>query len=479
MREKLSKALEYISDRHIAEAAQPLRRRHRPYWLGAVAAVLVLVLLFNIGSIPMVIPAKAVSLASGTQWPVRPDRDDYEIWEDYRADLDVYEALGARRDDTTVEALDALQTFFQDSTQRYMVGAGSENRVWSPVNAFMALAMLSEVTDGNSRQQILDALNADDVQTLRDRVWALWENTYFDNGHEVSILANSLWLDESLNYDQQVMDDLANYHYASVYQTDLSSRQAGTSLQAWLNNNTGGLLKRSTGTAAFPEQAVLTLASTVYLQAKWSDEFSPLANTSGSFHAPDGDLDVTYMNKKEMKGTYYWGESFGAVYLWLKNGCKMWFFLPDDDKSVEDVLAEGEYLTLLAPSREEEISGVEGRQNAKYMKINLSVPKFDISSGCDLTSLFQSLGITDVFNEYADFSAITGDSTVTLTGVKQAARVIIDEQGVKAGTYIELPGAGASEPPEEIIDFILDRPFLFVIADTSGIPLFTGVVNHP
>ena len=69
---------------------------------------------------------------------------------------------------------------------------------------------------------------------------------------------------------------------------------------------------------------------------------------------------------------------------------------------------------------------------------------------------------------------------MTLTGVNQAARVIIDEQGVKAASYLEFPGAGAAMPPEEIIDFILDRPFVFVIADTqTGIPLFTGVVNEP
>lgn len=76
-------------------------------------------------------------------------------------------------------------------------------------------------------------------------------------------------------------------------------------------------------------------------------------------------------------------------------------------------------------------------------------------------------------------TAITSDSPVYLTGVNQAARVIVDEQGVKAASYLEFPGAGAAMPPEEIIDFVLDRPFLFVIADVTGVPLFTGVVNEP
>ena len=46
-----------------------------------------------------------------------------------------------------------------------------------------------------------------------------------------------------------------------------------------------------------------------------------------------------------------------------------------------------------------------------------------------------------------------------------------------AATYIELPGCGSAMPPEEIIDFVLDRPFLFVITK-GNLPLFTGVVNN-
>ena len=52
-----------------------------------------------------------------------------------------------------------------------------------------------------------------------------------------------------------------------------------------------------------------------------------------------------------------------------------------------------------------------------------------------------------------------------------------DENGVKAAAYIEFPSAGAAQPPEEIIDFVLDRPFVFVISK-GNLPLFTGVVNN-
>ena len=91
------------------------------------------------------------------------------------------------------------------------------------------------------------------------------------------------------------------------------------------------------------------------------------------------------------------------------------------------------------------------------------------------------MGVTDLFTQgTADFSgSVSGDYPVWITAVNQATRVAIDEEGVTAASYIEIPGAGAAMPPEEIIDFILDRPFLFVITNRYDLPLFAGAVNQP
>ena len=113
------------------------------------------------------------------------------------------------------------------------------------------------------------------------------------------------------------------------------------------------------------------------------------------------------------------------------------------------------------------------------MKVNLSVPKFDVNSTINLKDGFEKMGVTDVFTEgTANFSEITADMPIFLTAANQSVRVQIDEEGVKAAAYIEFPGAGSPAPPEEIIDFILDRPFIFAIT-TANIPLFIGTVNNP
>lgn len=462
MKDKLKVALNEISEKKIAEAAGHRKKRGK-LLLRIAAAAAVIALFISLASLPMAIPAQAISLASDSRLGTRPDpgSDDFRAWANAREDVT----------ETAESAVSALTPFFQKSASAYMSGA-QDNRVWSPANGYIALAALAEITEGDSRQQILQLLGTRDLDTLRTQVSGIWESVYRDDGNEICVLANSLWLDDSLTYSQSAMDALARYHYASVYQADLQGSRASKALAAWLSNNTGGLLRNHTDGAHFQENAVFTLASTVYLQSKWGDEFSPKRNTQDVFHAPSGERSVTFMNKKEYQTTYYWGDSFGAVALSLKNGTRMWFFLPDPGKTVDDVLSDGQYLRCIAARDQEDFS--------KYMKVNLSVPKFDISSSANLTQMLQSLGVTGIFDAAtSNFTALIGDTPVFVAGVNQAARVIIDEQGVKAASYIEIPGVGAAMPPEEIIDFILDRPFLFVIASYEGVPLFTGVVNEP
>lgn len=460
--EKIANALNAVSDTHIADAAR-LRKKRRTYrWVGAIAAALVLVLLLQGINIPAIIRAEAISTAADPRIMKRPsyDSDSFDKWIDERNS----------RSAATQAALSQMDRFLKDGCAQFLTGS-EENTVYSPINVYMGLSMLAECTAGNSRQQILDLLGTQDTDALREQVSALWEIVYNKEQNQIVTLANSLWLDNGLTVNQATADDLAYHYYASVYRQDLVSGAASKAIGAWLNNNTGGMLKGAADAYQLPAETILALYSTIYFQGRWSTEFNPSNNTESTFHAPDGDITRTFMNARLREMSYCWGEDFGAVHLGLKNGSSMWFFLPDEDKTVDDVLSSGEYMDFI--QNDESV-----REKNKYMKVNLSIPKFDIATTSELKEGLMALGITDVFDLFAaDFSAIT-DMPAALSAANQSVRVMIDEEGVKAAAYFELPGAGAAEPPEEIIDFILDRPFLFVIT-SNRVPLFAGVVNQP
>lgn len=445
MKDKLNEALGEISDKHIEEAAKTKKKRSMPPWARAAAAVLALVVLLGFAGPSMNLQAAAVAQAK------YPD----------------YKYVGLDRDVALL-----LKDFYLQSMGTTLSGLKGENGAYSPLNLTLALSVLAELSTGEARQQILDALNAPDMDTLRTRANTLWRASYRDDGDQ-TLLANSLWLDNSIEYNQAVMDTLAENYYTSVYHGNLGSGQVNRLIAQWLDQQTGNMLKKDTSAIRLPEDAVLALYSTIYYQAKWDYEFSASKNKRAVFHGHDGDVTATYMNRTRMQGMYYWAEDFGAISIGLKDGSQMWLFLPDEDKTVEDVLASGDYLDILYGEEE----------NARYMYINLSIPKFDIRQNSDLRSDLERMGISGVFDQGSDaFSdSVYGHkygSAVWLTSANQATRVAIDEKGVTAASYIEFPGAGAPAPPKDEIDFILDRPFLFIVA-RGTLPLFAGVVNEP
>lgn len=472
-------------DKYVKDAGKAGKKHRIPRWskwVGGIAAVLAVVILANsalgIIQMPMIhlaIPAKAVSEASVSRKLERPNGgSDAENYDEWLAQRNNREAL-------VKEAQSPISDFSALLSGELLKGMDDTNRVWSPINAYIALAMTAELANGETKTELLNVLGVSNVSDLRRRISAVWEEIYENNSKEISVLANSLWLDNDLEYSGDVMDILAHDYYASVYQGELGSEKINRAITNWMRNQTGGMLKDRTGKVEIPtEDQMLTMASTIYFQSKWADEFKKENNTQEMFHATSGDVEATFMNRKKYHMYYYWGEDYGAVQMNLENGSSMWFILPDEGKTVDDVLSSEEYMTMLTMT----YSYDDTEAYRKWMKVNLSVPQFDVSSGIDLKEGLQNAGVTKVFDWTENgFSSTleskTSDYPVYLGGIHQDTRVKIDEKGVVAASYIELNfGAGAAEPPEEIIDFVLDRPFVFAVTK-SRIPLFVGTVNMP
>ena len=412
-------------------------------------------------------------LLSAAEYPEAPrypdeengrDQAEYKVWlEDLQARLELGRGQSA-----------ALGDFLAVSARQLLTGAAGENRVYSPLNVYLALAMLAEVTGGESREQILDALGAESLEGLREQAGAVWNAAYRDDGVTTTVLASSLWLSEDLAYRQETLDALAEYYYASAFRGEMGSAEFDRALQSWLNEQTGGLLEEQAAGLELEAETVLALAATICFKAGWADEFSEGLTGEQVFHSPEGDVTCGFL-RQSGGGTYYWGEGFSAVGQSFRHGGTMWFLLPDEGVRAEELLAGGEALDFLRAPGEWE--------NAKNLTVHLAVPKFDVRSDLDLVGGLRAMGITDVFDATAsDFTPLMdGAEGIAVTQVQHAARVTIDEEGCAAAAYtgIEAPGAAPQPKEEEEIDFVLDRPFLFAVTDGGGLPLFLGVVNRP
>ena len=486
---KLAEALNEVSDKHITEASQ---RKNRPWrWVAPVAAVLAAAILGSVW-LPTLADRSKETLQQDTTgstissnpdimrpyllsnvqypkvaaYPAEYEEKAYDLWWDQQRAL---------RDQPEGYA-DTLEQYWGNLLCKLMEDSGKENFACSPVNIYMALAMLAETTGGESRQQLLTLLNADSIEDLRTQAGYVWKAHYNNDGLSTCILSNSLWLEEGYSYDQKTIDLLSDSYYASTFSGDLGSDKMNEVLQAWLDEQTGGLLTEYTKDMELDPRSVLALASTVYYQVQWRDEFNEARNTEGTFHGASGKSEETFMNRQLSYGPYYWSDHFGAVHLELEDGSRMWLILPDEGTTPAQLLQSGEVTDFLAqhPYRYESTW-----TNQKSLIVNLSVPKFDISSSLDLCDKLKELGVTDIFGSDADFTPIMPEDDAFIGQIQHAARVGIDEKGVTAAAFTVIDYCGAGMPPEEEIDFVLDRPFLFLIESRDELPLFAGVVNEP
>ena len=437
--EKIFEAVTNISDELVETADVKRRRPRRAWYVSAVAALLVVVIavaLFKPGG-----GALAIAEAAYHEYERLPD--------------------GITTPEGCFEAL----------TAQFLSDAGEENAVLSPVNIYMALAMLAELTDGESRGQLLELIGAQDIEAVREQAQAIWRACSMDVEEIQSVLASSVWLRDDLGYVQETMDTLANTYYASSYRGEMGSGEINRAIQSWLNEQTRGLLEEQAATIETDPLTVLLLATTIYYSAQWTNEFREELNYTDVFHAPSGDVDAEYMYSGRFM-EYYSGEGWGAVRLPLRGGNGMWFILADEGISVDALLENDEVMRLMSSG---EADGGE------YARVYFSVPKFDIASQLDLTEGLMELGITDVFDpDVSDFTPMTTDTDgVFVSEATHAARVKIDEEGVEAAAFTVLDAPTSMAPSDEEIYFTLDRPFLFAISSQDGLPLFAGVVNRP
>ena len=453
------------------------RRSRRPWWAAAAAAVVAVAvtvgLFFPRGGDfdggPFVTTAHAVAEAHYPEMAPYPD----ETAADFEAQYEAWRA-DKKDQDREIDSLDSLTPYFQASISTFLSGAEGENQAYSPLNVYMALAMLAELTDGESRAQILTLLGSDSLEALRGQANALWNDHYSSDGATNSILASSLWLDEGVPFNQKTLDTLAETYYASSFQGNLGTEEMNQALQDWLNSQTGGLLQEEIGQLTLGPETLLALATTVYFQAQWDSTFSEEKTAPQTFHSPAGDVTVDFLHR-DSSGYYFWGEHFSAVGLRLANdGGTMWLLLPDEGNTPEDLLSDQEALDFLTTGW--------GWAQGQTLMVHLALPKFDVSSQIDLEDGLRQLGVTDVFDPgRADFSTMLAGNAqeIYVSQAKHGVRVAIDEEGVTAAAYTMMAMDGAGAPPEDEIDFTLDRPFLFALSDDQGLPLFAGVVNQP
>lgn len=384
----------------------------------------------------------------------------------------------------TPDFQEALQKFAFDSGSAVLSGQ-EQNAVFSPLSLYYALAVLGTGAAGETGEEILAALGAEDAEELAEECGKLYRGYVYSEEREKAMgeeygegspdstirLANSLWISQELSLDQAYLDTCAEDFFASSYYVDFTDSKTGERMGKWIAEQTEGVL---TPRLELKPETLLAILNTLYFYGGWSDTFDEARTEEDLFTLEDGSqAEVPFMNRTDSMGSYIRGENYTVAGLSTDHDCEMLFVLPDEGVDVHSLLEDPESMKeIFTGAPEEWTSG----------KIIWKVPKFSFGSSFELPEILKKMGMETMFDgTAADFSAMS-DRPLYVDQVIQEAHIGVDEEGVEGAAYTMISlseSAAVQDEPEEIY-MTLDRPFLFGIYDYSNdVWLFMGVCMDP
>ncbi|BFZ17326.1 hypothetical protein BsWGS_20366 [Bradybaena similaris] len=289
--------------------------------------------------------------------------------------------------------------------------------------------------------------------------------------------ANRIFLEKTFTVIEDFTKKTKEWYLAEPVQANFKEapESEAAKINTWVAEQTQNKIKDLFGAGVIDSLTRMVLVNAIYFKGKWDKEFDAKSTSPKPFKlSPEQTIDVPTMFNKQVYGFYKDSElKFTAVELLYKGQeLGMVIILPDEDFGLEQLVE------ALTP---EKLNSVIKDVSLNKEKIQLYLPKFEITSSYMLKQALTSLGMVDAFSQdTADFSGMTGQRDLVLSEVAHKAFVQVNEEGTEAAA-----ATGAvmvlccMPPPVPVVE--VDHPFLFLISDhrADGSILFLGQVDNP
>lgn len=245
-------------------------------------------------------------------------------------------------------------------------------------------------------------------------------------------------------------------------------------INGWVEQQTEKNIKDLLPAGVITSDTRLVLVNAIYFLADWAMPFDKGYTRSANFAAPAGARSVPTMNN-ELSAPYANVDGHQVLQLGYKGEqMAMTLVLPKAGSSLAD----------LESTLSQELLG-RWTSALKPQYLRVALPKFKLSpqEPVSLKSALAELGMASAFDpDAADFSGISERNAEPLYihEVVHKAMVAVDEKGTEAAAASAVIMGDEGAPAEPEVEFIADRPFLFLIRDLrSGAVLFMGRVEDP
>jgi serpin B len=345
-----------------------------------------------------------------------------------------------------------------------------KNTMVSPLSVSLALAMLYNGTEGNTKKQMEEMLHKSNLtvedinQSYQEMVGALSSH---DPKVELSI-SNAIFYRNTFEVKPDFINTNQNYYQAEVSGLDFTNAtQTLEKVNGWVNAKTKGKIDKIIEEVS--DNAVMYLLNAIYFNGEWKYRFDAKETFNMNFVKEDQSVIQVPTMQIENPFNYFSNENFKLLEMPYGSGkYSMIIFLPEVGKTTEDVISQ---LTSV------QVNDWISRMTEQKKKVYL--PKFEFKFDDSLVDELSALGMTDAFNaSTANLSGISDQAQLVVSEVKHKSYIKVDERGTEAAAVTGITIDVTSVGPDN--SFRVDHPFVFAIRekDTQAI-LFIGKVIDP
>ncbi len=352
---------------------------------------------------------------------------------------------------------------------------GSGNIFLSPASISTAVAMTYAGARGETATQIAAALHYTlDANTLAGDFGSLIAdlNSAGQGNYSLS-LADALWGQQGFSFLAPFLNLMQADYGGGLQQVDFqnATEAARQTINNWVAQETNNKIQDLIPEGMLDPLTKLVLTNALYFKGQWATPFNANLTQNAAFTLGSGSqVQVPTMHATE---SYRYMQSDGFQVLELPYA---------GNRLVMDVLlpsAGSGPAGLDVSQLPADLSG--WLQGLTSQQVEVSLPKFQMTTQFNLNQQLEALGMTDAFGPQADFSGIS-TNPLNISSVVHKAFIDVDETGTEAAaaTGVGMIFAAIAMPITPSVVFNADHPFLFLIRDTqSGSVLFMGQVADP
>lgn len=361
---------------------------------------------------------------------------------------------------------------FTERTSAIILNSEDENQVYAPINYYLALSILGEISNGQARTEILDALSLDDINfnqvQLVNSLSALNRSKGLRTG-ELSV-NNSLWLNEEINYQDNILSNLQDKYATEIYKGIFTDKDYQGKITNWVSENTGQGFSPDFNISTVDEPYGFISLNALDFYNQWVNPFDEEDTSIETFFLDqEREVECEFMKNDNPSTAFIKGDNFLSSTYWLLGHESMIFILPDKGVTVEDILMEEGKLSSIISDW--------ANNNITMGQVKLSIPKFDYSTDIELLEIASTMGIEKIFDISSDAFSQLSNTELYVSNMKQATKIGIDETGCQASSYTSV-SSQSSGVWDDKVEINLNRPFIYVLCKEE-VPFLTGVVRNP